>query len=321
MNTIAVVGRATLADALFALGARRGCEVLAWTPHEEPSSSPLPEHVRPVAREELAQTPLIFVCVPIDQVRDVGRQLGDAISARHILVHACRELEPKTLMTASGLLKQETPTHRFGFLTGPIRADDLAQGNLGAGSIASPLSEVQEAVAETLVSTTFRLYRGRDLRGAELASAYTRAIAFVMGLAEAMQQGPSVKATIYARGLAEASRFAAFHGGQAQTAFGMSGSGNLFADIQAPGSLAFRLGLMTMERGRFEPEDLAQALEPPLRPALAPFMRLIQTLRQGTSSNKLSSNIFDATHSVIVEGKPPLEAATYLMSLPVMLDE
>lgn len=318
MKTVAVVGHATLADAIFKLCAINQIHVLYWQPDTmRELKASRPEHVKPVSLATLAEAPLIFVCVPIEQLRATARALGDVITARHILVHACRELEPSSRALGSELLHQETPTHRVGFLTGPMRSADLEQGLPAAGTIASSFLEVHELVAELLVSPSFRLYRGKDLRGAELAAAYARAIAFVSGVAEAMQQGPSVKATIFARGLAETSRFVALHGAQAQTAFGMSGSGNLFADIQAPGSLAFNLGKMTMSRDRFDLDGFTAELGP----GVPAFLQLIEVLRAATHGRRIDSNIFDAAYSMIGAGTSAREAAHFLMTLPVMLDE
>ena len=80
-----------------------------------------------------------------------------------------------------------------------------------------------------------------------------------MGVARGMQQGPSVDAILFARGLAEIGRFIAERGGVERTVFGMAGAGNLFADARDPGSVDYRMGLAALRQGDFRMEEMREA--------------------------------------------------------------
>lgn len=94
MNTVAVVGHATLAEAICRLSHINQAQVLHWQPE---AMGPLPEALpqetfRSVELAALADSPLIFVCVPIAQLEATCHAIGDVISARHILIHCCQSL-------------------------------------------------------------------------------------------------------------------------------------------------------------------------------------------------------------------------------------
>jgi glycerol-3-phosphate dehydrogenase (NAD(P)+) len=133
-------------------------------------------------------------------------------------------------------------------------------------------------------------------------------------VATAMQQGPSLEAMLFARGLAETSRFVARHGGQERTTFGMSGSGNLFADVSAPGSRDLQIGQAIVQQ--------AAGLTPP--PGLlehAPELAtLTTTLAASARARRIEAPILFAAAALMTGKLTSQQAAESLMNLPV-LDE
>lgn len=318
MTTVALVGSRGLAPALCHLLTQKNHKVLWWQPDVLGDATLDLDHdaVERVELDVLADTPVIIFCVPLEHVRSVGLQIGSVISGRHVVVHCTRSLESDTFVTTSSILRDLTPTHRFGFLTGPVRQKDVEKGLLGAGIVASAFPEIHEIFEELLVSPSFRLYRNHDILGAELAASYARVLAFVLGVAQGMKQGPSIQSTIFARGLAEMSKFVGVMGGKPETVFGMSGTGTLYAELQSPGSLGFQLGLETSARGMF---DVAHMVET-FGVAAEEFCMLISTLTAAMARHNAGGHILLGAHAMVVDKLPTMEAAASLMSLPVLED-
>jgi glycerol-3-phosphate dehydrogenase len=242
---------------------------------DKPATSDLAAHLRQVDVDALQDTPIIFLCLPIHQLRTVGRELGGVLSGRHVLVHTIRSLEFATLNSPTSILTEETPTQRFGFLTGPFDTADVLAEQPSSGVCASEFSEVHDLTQDALDVGDFRVYRADDLGGAEAAAAYTRVIAMLGGIARQMGLGASLEATLFTRGLAETARFAVYRGGYEKTAFGMSGAGNLHLDTSAGdgsagdgsagdgstgngigGSDEARIGAEFMRRDGVDPQEL-----------------------------------------------------------------
>lgn len=216
----------------------RNHEISYWpgiepTASDEDDTTELPAHVQRVELDALKETPLIFLCLPIHRLRPTGNQLGKVLSGRHILVHTTRNLEMSTLFTPSKILGEETPTLRSGFLTGPFDATDALAGRPSSGVCASEFDEVHDLVNAALNAPGVRIYRAKDLCGAEAAAAYSRVIAMLVGVGRQMELGAGLEATLLTRGLAETARFVLYRGGFESSAWGLAGCGNLFLDASS----------------------------------------------------------------------------------------
>lgn len=251
---VGLVGRGPKFEVLAHL--LRDHDVRYWSGDGTDGDVDLPGHLRRVAVDEFRDTPIIFLCLPIHRLRQASRELGSVLSGRHVLVHTTRNLELATLNAPSTILGEETPTQRFGFLTGPFDTDDLLAGRPGAGVCASEFPEVHDLVQDVLDVDEFRMYRAQDICGAEVAAAYARIIAMLSGIARQMDMGASLEATLFARGLAETARFVVYRGGYEKTAFGMSGCGNLHLDTSPKGSPEAEIGAEFMRRDGVDPEQL-----------------------------------------------------------------
>lgn len=276
----------------------------------------LPDTVDAIELEQVSDAPLIFLAVPITDLRKVARQVGDVVGARHAIVHAVHNVEAGSLAPPSEILLQEMPTRRFGFLTGPMRLDEIERGLPSSGVCATRFGEVGDLTEEALVSPTFRLYRSTDIRGAEYSAAYARVIAMASGVAHAMSLGRNVQATLFARGLAEVSRFVMSRECEERTVFGIAGSANLHLDTTPPGSPDFQVGIAAMEAGEFDPVDVRKRFGPGGRDLLD----LVETLWDGVEAAGLNAHILETCHRMVAGHLEPPGAVRHLMTLPTLND-
>ena len=309
---VAIVGEGERFDAVASLLGAAGHAICAW--RHDGRDADFGEGIEEVELEALRETPLIFVAVPMSSLRLVARAIGDVLTGRHAVVHASHSLEAGSLATGSDVLREETPTRRFGFVTGPMRSDDVQRGLPASGVCASAFPEVWELAEEALVHPGFRLYRSTDIAGAEIAAAYTRIIAMAAGVAHEMKLGHSVQATLFARGLAEAARFAASRGANERTTFGLAGAANLHLDTTAPGSPDFRVGRHALAARRFDAAEIAATFGTTGRDLL----QLVESLAAGSPA--VRTHILHACHSMVSGASSPEEAVARLMTLPALDD-
>lgn len=98
------------------------------------------------------------------------------------------------IVTASHVLREETPVRRVGAMGGPALADELSRGAPSVCVVGSHFPEVFEAMRAAFGSPTFRLYTTSDLVGLEWASALTGILAVAVGYARGIGLGAGVVA-------------------------------------------------------------------------------------------------------------------------------
>lgn len=323
---VGLVGEGDRVEALAHL--LRNHEVHHWSASEVRELD-FGAHVERAGVEAIKQTPLVILCLPIHRLSETARQLGAVLSGRHVLVHTIRNVEPGTLKTASAIMAQETPTLRFGFLTGPFDAEDVLAGRPSAGVCVSEFDEVHDLVADALDAEAIRVFRAKDLRGAELGAAYTRVIAMLVGVARQTALGPSLEALLVTRGLAEAARFSVFLGGYEASAWGLAGCGNLYLDIapraDKPDPGVRRLGDMALgvefqRRQNGDAHQVARDIRSAFPAATDDLFNLIASLFQMVDGSGVHLPILTHAHKLVRGEMSTDEVVRSLLSVPVYFE-
>jgi glycerol-3-phosphate dehydrogenase (NAD(P)+) len=178
------------------------------------------------------------------------------------VVVAGRGLEPGTGLWLSRVVEEECDAIRIGALAGPTPVDEILNGGLCAGVVASPYEDVRALFTEALHSTRFRVYESNDLVGVQLAGAFVPVLATLIGLATSLRgAGVGVHATVVARGLEEASRLVRALGGEPATLSGLAGVGDLVAVQGTPTHPHFKAGAALARGDRTQgPQAVAETL-------------------------------------------------------------
>lgn len=316
MSNVGIIGTGDKFDALATLLAQTETRVLLYNWDRRPKKE-LPKGVTVVELDHFRDVPVVFMSLPIERVRPIARELGEHITGRHGVIHLCRNFEHRTLKTVSQILAEETPTRRFGFLTGPILRDDVEAGLPASGVCATVFPELQDFVEECLVSTSFRLYRSDDLLGSEVAAAYCRVIAMAAGVGSELNLGDSLRATLFSRGLAEMGRFVAHRGGRERTTFGISGSANLFIDTAGQGSPDFQIGVGAMRKNAFDEAAVVEEFGTRGRDLLDLIESLAIYLEDAPG---LNLHLLETCHLMVSGQMGPADAVRHLMTLPTLDD-
>ncbi|MBX2803015.1 MAG: NAD(P)-binding domain-containing protein [Myxococcales bacterium] len=221
-------------------------------PHLLPSTDDPPEVT--------AACDLILVATSAGYVRNAVRLAKPG--ARHRVVVAGRGLEPATSRWLTEVVLEESPTIRVGALAGPAPVDEILNGGLCAGVVASPFEEVRRLTTEALHSNRYRLYDSPDLVGVQLAGAMTPVLATLVGVARGLQgSGVGIHAMVLTRGLREASRLARAMGADAMTFAGLAGVGDLVSAQALPGHPNYEAGLALTRGDRSQgPSAISKAL-------------------------------------------------------------
>lgn len=220
-----------------------------------------PPHVLP-STDQPAKVPeacdLVLIATSAAEVRQAIRDARPGAGNR--VVVAGRGVEPATSRWLTQVVGEECPTVRLGALAGPAPVDEILNGGLCAGVVASPFAEVRAAVTSALHSSRYRVYESPDLVGVQLAGAMVPVLHAMLGMALGLQgAGVGMHALVLTRGLEEAGRLSRAMGADPLTVLGLAGVGDLVATQATSAAYLAGLGLAKGKRDA-GPDALAQAV-------------------------------------------------------------
>ncbi len=236
---VAVVGLGAWGMALALHALRRGFRVTGWH-HDQGEvarllstrsfqrgsvTAPVPGNLGITSDLALtADADLTIVALPASAWAEVVPNVR-----AKVLVSATKGLEPTTVSTplqyASSSLSLAPDA--LAVISGPSFASDLVAErpiSIVSGSVSEKTAAL---VAEALSGNSLRIYTSADPLGVELGGILKNVVAIAVGVSDALNYGPSARAALIARGLAEMTRLAAGLGADPRTLSGLSGLGDL----------------------------------------------------------------------------------------------
>lgn len=222
-----------------------------------------PPHVLPSTKNPVAVTAacdLILVATSASELRR-AIQLAKPGPGNRIVV-AGRGLEPASSRWLADVVQEECDTVRVGALAGPAPVDEILNGGLCAGVVASRFDDVRALLTEGLHSSRYRVYQSSDLLGVQLAGAAVPVLACLVGMARGLRgAGVGMHAMVVARGVEEAGRLAQSMGADPFTMAGLAGVGDLVAAQGQEGHPNFEAGRALASGDRSQgPAPVAKAL-------------------------------------------------------------
>jgi glycerol-3-phosphate dehydrogenase (NAD(P)+) len=241
----AVVGAGSWGTALALLLHGRGHRVALWS-HETavpdqvretgenpflPGVSIPPDlHLSSSLEEVLAGARLVVSVAPAQHVGSVMQGAASYFEPDAVLLSASKGIEISTLRRMDEVLAAVLPVGlmaRFGVLSGPSFAAEVARGVPTAVVVASRSEDVQRAAQQWVATPRFRVYTSSDVTGVEVAGATKNVIALAAGVVAGLGFGHNTQAALMTRGLAEITRLGLAVGAQAETFSGLAGMGDL----------------------------------------------------------------------------------------------
>jgi glycerol-3-phosphate dehydrogenase (NAD(P)+) len=268
----------------------------------------LDEAIQPTA--DLAasiRAPVLVIAVPTQALRSLCKALSMLLPGGHAVISAAKGLEQQSGRFVTEIMTEELGNQRFGILSGPSFARDVAVGMPTAVSLAMADGQDAQAVAAYLGSPGFRIYHSTDIRGVEIGGAAKNVLAIAAGIVGGMALGESARAAIVTRGFAEMRPLAASVGARSETLMGLSGLGDLLLTASSAQSRNFSLGLAL---GRGLPVHEARSGK------LAEGVFTAQALHELACARGIDMPIVAGVHAVLAGQSGVHEAMSSLMSRP-----
>jgi len=189
----------------------------------------------------------IVLCVPTKAMRFVLNEINQIISSPKLFINVSKGIEPNTSYRVSQIVDEEISNDKLlGYvaLSGPSHAEELILRKLTSLVAASNKESNAELVQNMFSNEKYlRVYTSNDVIGVETGGAIKNAIAIVSGIASGMGLGENARAFLISRGVKEITAIVTALGGKMETAYGLSGIGDLIVTASSLNSRNFQCGL------------------------------------------------------------------------------
>lgn len=179
--------------------------------------------------EAVREADVVVMGVPAVGFRSTLEQVGAYVRAWVPVVSLTKGLEQGTGVRMTEIIREVTPGHPYGVLTGPNLAREILAGAAAASVIAMSEPNIAADLQQLFATNLFRVYTNDDVVGCELGGSLKNVIAIASGMADGLGTGDNTRAAVITRGLAEMSRLGVHLGGDPLTFSGLAGMGDLLA--------------------------------------------------------------------------------------------
>ncbi len=269
----------------------------------------------------LAGAEMVIIALPTSALRSTLQKI--ALSPRIAsakpgqdfgVVLACKGFEAGTSKLPHQLVAEILPTScRFGILSGPSFAQEVARGLPTALTLAAPDEEFARRSARSLHHARLRIYASNDVIGVEVGGAVKNVMAIASGICDGMGLGQNARAALLSRGLAEITRLGVKLGGRVETLGGLSGLGDLILTCTGDLSRNRRVGLMLAQQHQL-PEILRKLGH------VAEGVYTAREVHQLAQQLGIEMPISEAVYRILYQGIPPEQMIEELLNRPPNLE-
>ena len=321
LKRIALIGAGAWGTALSVIWAKRGHQVLLWgnngprveaIRHARENKIHLPGATLPDAigltteLKDCAEADLIVFVTPSTALRGIASRLR--VTNKNAVILSCvKGIEHGTGKRMSEILAETFPGHAVAVLSGPNLASEVARELPTATVIACTERARATELQDYLGTPRFRIYTGEELVGIELGGALKNIFAIAAGAGDGLGLGDNAKSALVTRSLAEMIRLGTKMGAQAQTFFGLSGTGDLVATCFSQLSRNRRVGEelgrgQTLDKITFSMQTVPEGI-PTAKSAYECARKL-----------KVDTPVIDEVYALVHQGKPPVRAMEDLLA-------
>jgi len=196
---------------------------------------------------------------------------------------------------------------RYGALSGPSFAQEVARGQPTALTVSSLDQTFASEMARELHQPALRLYHSTDLVGVEVGGAVKNVLAIATGICDGLDLGMNARAALMTRGLAEMRRLGEALGGRSETFMGLTGMGDLILTCTGDLSRNRRVGLELA--GGQSLQQVLQSLG-----HVAEGVLTAAAVQRRARDLGIEMPITNAVCAVLFEGLPPARAVQLLLA-------
>lgn len=195
--------------------------------------------------EALKETDMILLSVPTKVIREVLKDINQALHHPVVIINASKGIEPGTHKRVSEIVSEEICSENlvaFVALSGPSHAEEVIERAVTTVTCAATVPDIANEIQTLFNNQYFRVYRVDDLIGVEVGGSIKNVIALAAGIIAGLGYGDNAKAALITRGLVEIKRLGIAIGANEETFGGLSGLGDLIVTCTSVHSRNWQAG-------------------------------------------------------------------------------
>lgn len=261
--------------------------------------------------EVLAFSNIYMLSVPTKVIRQVLIDVNKKLTQKSIFINVSKGIEPGTSKRVSEIVNEVIdPKYNDGFvvLTGPSHAEEVILRKLTLLVTSSNKEHLAKEMQQVFSNDQYlRVYTSNDLIGCEVGGAVKNAIAVISGACAGLGLGENARAAVITRGIVEIVRVVEVMGGNKETAFGLTGVGDLIVTASSENSRNFTAGKKLGQGFSLEQiyKEQKQTIE---------GIRTIEAMHDLAVSHKIELPMIQIAYEIINNGISMDEAITRLLS-------
>ena len=262
-------------------------------------------------QEAIINSDYIVLCVPNKYLRGLLKEINKLINEPKIFVNVSKGIEPETLKCVSEIIYEEIEEKKilgYANLAGPSHAEEVIVRKLTLLVSASKDYEIAKKVQLLFANNEYlRVYTSNDVLGCEIGGAIKNAIAIVSGILTGVGLGENARSALISRGIIEIVKVVTAMGGNRETAYGLTGIGDLIVTASSENSRNFKTGRkigmgMDVEEAVNKSEQTVEGV------------RAVLAAHQIAKEHNLDLPIISSAYSVLYENVSPKEAINNVLS-------
>lgn len=193
----------------------------------------------------LKEADIVLLAVPVAAIRSVLTNNKNNIKNGVIIINVAKGFDKETNGRLSVMIKEilQDKIKDVVSLVGPSHAEEVVLRLMTLVNAVCENEDSSRVIQELFSNQYFRVYRNKDVIGAEIGSAVKNIMAIASGILAGLNQGDNARAALMTRGLAEMTRFGMIFGANKETFLGLNGVGDLIVTCSSYHSRNFQAGL------------------------------------------------------------------------------
>lgn len=256
-------------------------------------------------KEALDVSNYIVICVPTKYTRGLLKEVNTLLTNEKVFINVSKGIEPDTSKCVREIVYDEIDKkyiRGYASLSGPSHAEEMIQRKLTLLVSASEKEDIAKEVQLLFANGKYlRVYTSNDVIGCEIGGAIKNAIAIVSGVLTGVGLGENARAALISRGILEIERVVVAMGGKKETAYGLTGMGDLIVTASSYNSRNFKAGI-AIGKG----ESAADAEKNSVQTVEG--IRAIAAAYEIGKKYNIELPIINAAYSVVYENVDPLIA-------------
>ena len=291
-NRVVIVGAGEIGSAVAALVKTSGAKIERWD--KDASKVPTQRDLDAIVHN----TDVLFFCLPSWHMRDAAASVAPLLRKKTIVVTVANGMELRSRKTMDALLTDLLPRGQaVALLYGPMLAEELDLGLMGAAVVATKRRAAYDAIRKLFAKSRLRLEHSADVRGTALCGVLKNVYAISLGIVSALEMGGNAKGWFIQQIVSEMTCvLKRLNKGRGEAALGPAGLGDLVCTGFSGYSSNHRVGRELVEgRGITKLSEGFVSLPPLLRslgPSASRFP-LLMTIKRVVIGKKNAKREFE----------------------------